>query len=404
MQPVELSFLRGLVLGTACLIWLPPAQAQKQYDPGATDQEIRIGNIATHTGWAKAYGAVADAEAAYFQMINDGGGVGGRRINFISMDGGSDPSKSVELARQLVEKDHVLLLFSPIGTETNIEIRPYLNAGRVPQLFVESSSAAFDDPSHYPWTMGFFATYRMEGKIYAEYLLKNRPDARIGVLFAATDAGTEYLAGVNEGLGPRASTSIVREISYQTTDETLRPQITELKRSGADVFLNLCVGAFATRAIREAYDADWHPLQFIPNASLSISAFLDPAGLRKAEGILSNARSKGWTGPRARSDPEVRAFLDWMGKYNPKASLRDQNNAAGYERAEALVEVLRRCGDNLTRENVMRQAASLDLGLGMLRPGIRIRTGPADYQPIKQLFLVRFDGANWKPLGSVTGE
>jgi branched-chain amino acid transport system substrate-binding protein len=383
---------------------LPSAQAQRRYDPGATDNEIRIGNIATHTGWARAYGAVADAEAAYFRMINDRGGVNGRRINFISIDAASEPAKSVELARQLVENSRVLLVFSPIGTETNIAIRPYLNAARVPQLFVESSSAAFDDPSHFRWTMGFYATYRTEGKVYAEYLLKNKPDARIGILYASNDAGGEYLQGVHEGLGPRASASIVRELSYETTDGTLLPQITELKRSGADVFLNLSVGAFTTRAVREAYDADWRPMQFIPNASLSVSAFLDPAGLKKAVGIISNARSKGWTGPGARSDPDVRDFLDWMNKYNPGASLRDQNNVAGYERAEALIEVLRKCGDDLTRENVMRQAASLDLSLGMLRPGIRIRTGPVDYQPIKQLFLIRFDGANWSPLGSVIGD
>jgi branched-chain amino acid transport system substrate-binding protein len=393
-----------LGMGVAASICLPRVRAQKQYDPGATDNEIRIGNIATHIGWARAYGAVADAEAAYFRMINDRGGVNGRRINFISLDAGSDPVKAAGLARQLVEVSRVLLIFSPIGTETNIAIRQYLNEARVPQLFVESSSATFDDPSHFRWTMGFYATYRAEGKAYAEYLLKNRPDARIGVLFSDNDVGREYLAGFREGLGPRASSSIVRETSYQTTDETLRPQVTELKRSGADVFLNLSVGAFTTKAIREAYDADWHPMQFIPNASLSVSAFLDPAGLKKAVGIISNARSKGWTGPSARSDPEVRDFLDWMGKYNSAASIRDQNNVAGYERAEAMIEVLRKCGENLTRENVMRQAASLDLRLGMLRPGIMLRTGPGDYQPIKQLFLVRFDGANWTAMGAVESD
>jgi branched-chain amino acid transport system substrate-binding protein len=298
----------------------------------------------------------------------------------------------------------VLLIFSPIGTEANIAMRPYLNEARVPQLFVESSSATFNDPSHFRWTMGFYATYRTEGRAYAEYLIKNRPDARIGVLFASNEVGSEYLAGVHEGLGPRASASIVLEISYKTTDETLLPQIKELKKSGADVFLNLSVGAFTTKAIREAYDVDWHPMQFIPNASLSVSAFLDPAGLKRATGIISNARSKGWTGPGARGDPEVRDFLDWMATYNPGTSLRDQNYVAGYERAEAMVEVLRKCGDNLTRENVMRQASSLDLALGMLRPGIRVRTSPDDYQPIKQLFLVRFDGSNWASLGSVIGD
>jgi branched-chain amino acid transport system substrate-binding protein len=222
------------------------------------------------------------------------------------------------------------------------------------------------------------------------------------VLYANDDAGKEYLAGVHEGLGAKASTLIVKEASYQVSDpkidSLLDSQIMALKNSGADVFLNLSVGMFASQAIRKAYDMGWRPLQFIPNASLSVTAFLDPAGLEKAAGIVSNARSKGWSHPQARSDPAVREFLEWMSRYNPQASLRDQNNVAGYERAQALVEVLKKCGDNLTRANVMKQAASLDLELGMLRPGIRITTSPSDYQPIKQLYLIRFNGKEWTPL------
>jgi branched-chain amino acid transport system substrate-binding protein len=382
----------------------PAAVAQKAYDPGATDKEIKIGNIAAYTGSGSAYGAVGRAEAAYFQMVNDRGGVNGRKINFISLDSGSDAAKSVDLARQLVEQDGVLLIFSSIGTDSNLAIRAYMNDRKVPQLFVESSSAVFDDPSHFPWTMGFFATYRTEGLAYAKYILQNRPGAKIAVLYANDDAGKEYLAGVRDGLGDKAAAMIVKEASYQASDATLDSQITALKNSGADVFLDMSVGAFATQAIRTAYDIDWHPLQFIPNASLSIAAFLDPAGLEKATGIVSNARSKGWLEPQTRSDPAVREFLEWMGQYNSQASLRDQNNVAGYERAQALVEVLRKCGDNLTRTNVMRQAASLDLELGMLRPGIRITTSPSGYQPIKQLFLIRFNGKSWVPFGAVIGD
>ena len=392
-----LSLIAGLTI-------LAAAPAQKKYDPGATDSEIKIGNIAAYTGWGKEYGAIARAEAAYFQMINDRGGVSGRKIDFISLDNGSEVAKTLDVARQLVEKDQVLLIFSSIGTDSNLAIRAYLNEKKVPQIFVESSSSAFDDPSHFPWTMGFFASYRSEGAAYAKYILQNKPGAKIAVLYANDDTGKDYLAGVRAGLGDRASRMIVKEVSYQVSDASLDPQITALKNSGADVFLNLSIGAFATQSIRAAYDADWHPLLFIPTASLSVAAFLDPAGLDKATGIISNARSKSWLDSQARSDPAVRDFLDWMSKYNPQASLRDQNNVAGYERAQALVEVLKKCGDDLTRANVMKQAGNLDLELGMLRPGIKITTSPTDYQPIKQLFLIRFNGKHWMPFGSVVSE
>ena len=384
-----------IVLASATLA---PAPAQNTYDPGVTDTEIKIGNIMTYTGSAKEYGAVGRAEAGYFQMINDHGGIRGRKIDFISVDNGSEPGKAVELARKLVEQDGVLLIFSSVGTESNLAIRAYMNEKKVPQLFIQTSSAVFDDPTHFPWTMGFFATYWTEGWSYARYILQNKPEARIAVLYADDDAGKEYLAGVHDGLGAMASTLIVKEASYRISDPQIDAQLGMLKSSGADVFLNLSVGTFTSQAIRTAYDRDWHPLQFIPNASLSVAAFLDPAGLEKAAGIISNARSKGWAHPQARNDPAVREFLEWMSRYNPQASLRDQNNVAGYERAQALVEVLKKCGDNLTRANVMKQAASLDLELGMLRPGIRITTSQSDYQPIKQLYLIRFNGKDWTPL------
>lgn len=256
--------------------------------------------------------------------------------------------------------------------------------------------------------MGFFVTYRTEGLAYAKYILQNKPNAKIAVLYANDDAGKEYLSGIHDGLGDKASATIAKEVSYRVSEPAVESQIDSavvaLKNSGADVFLNLSVGALATQAIRKAYDIDWHPLQFIPNASLSIAAFLDPAGLQKATGTIANARSKGWLHAEARNDPAVREFLEWMHKYNAQASLRDQNNVAGYERAQALVEVLKKCGDDLTRANAMKQAANLDMELGMLRPGIRIKTSATDYQPIKQLFLIQFNGKDWVPLGSVIGE
>lgn len=381
-----------------CLAAISSAPAQKAYDPGASDTEIKIGNIMTYTGWGRAYGSVGRAEAAYFRMINDRGGINGRKINFISLDSGSDPSKSLDLARKLVEEEGVLLVFSPTGTDTNLAIRSYLNDKKVPQLFVESSSAVFNDPAHFPWTMGFFATYRTEGAAYAKYILQTKPAAKIAVLYADDDAGKEYVAGLHDGLGDKASSMIARDLSYPISGARIEDKITQLKNSGADVFMNMSVGPFATQAVRAVYNQGWHPLQFIPNASLSVAAFIEPAGLEKAAGIISNARSKGWWRPGAARDPAVREFLDWMKTYNPDANLRDQNNAAGYERAQALVELLRKCGGNLTRANVMKQAADLDIELGMLRPGIRIKTGPEDYQPIKQLFLIRFDGREWVPL------
>jgi branched-chain amino acid transport system substrate-binding protein len=371
---------------------------------GAAVAQIKIGSINPYTGGAKDYSSIARAETAYFQMVNDRGGVNGRKIEFISVDNASDPAKSLPLARKLVEEDGVLLIFSSFGTEANLAIRSYMNDKGVPQLFVQSSSTVFDDPLHFPWTMGFFATYRTEGLVYAKYIRQTKPQAKVAILYANDDAGKEYLAGIHDGLGDKAAATIVKEVSYQDSDRTLDPQILALKNSGADVLLNMSVGSFTAQAIAKIYDMDWRPLQLIPNASLSVAAFLEPAGLQKAVGIISNARSKGWASAQSRSDPAVEEFLAWMKKYNPEASLRDQNNVAGYERALALIEVLKKCGDNLTRANVMKQAASLDLELGMLRPGIRIRTSPSDYQPIKQLFLMKFDGKTWVPFGSVIGD
>jgi branched-chain amino acid transport system substrate-binding protein len=397
------------MIRTAAFIFLVSAvlaaqpQTRGTYDPGATDTEIKIGNIMSYTGWAKEYGAVGRAEAAYFKMINDRGGINGRKIDFISEDNRSELGTALPLARKLVEEDQVLLLFSPIGTEGNLAIRSYMNEKKVPQLFIQSSSAVFDDPAHFPWTMGFYETYRTEGRAYAKYVLDNKPDAKIAILYANDDSGKEYLAGAYDGLGGKASTLIVKEASYQVADRTLDSQIASLKESGANVFFDFSVGQFATQAIRAAYNMGWRPLQFIPNVSLSVAAFLEPAGMEKVQGVITNARSKGWLRPETHSDPDVREFLDWMSKYNPDANLRDQDNVSGYERAEALVEVLKRCGNDLTRANVMRQAANLDLDLGMLRPGIRIKTSPSDYQPIKQLFLMKFTGKAWLPFGSVIG-
>jgi branched-chain amino acid transport system substrate-binding protein len=392
--------------------WLPAAAlfvftlpaAQKKYDPGATDTEIKIGNIMPYTGAFSEYGSTGSAEAAYFQMINDQGGINGRKIKFITVDSSSDTAKSMALAHQLVEQDQVLLTAGNWGTPANLAIRPYMNEQKVPQLFVAATESAFDDPAHYPWTMGFQANKRTEGLVYAKYVRENKPGAKIAILHSNDESAQEWLLGIRDGLGEKSSATIVKEVSFDYSDPaTLDAQIAALKNSGADVFMNLAVGRLATRAIRSAYEIGWHPLQFIPNASLSIAAFLEPAGLEKSAGIITNARSKSWLRPQSRNDPAVRAFLEWMRKYLPDANIRDANIVYGYQVAQTTVEVLKKCGDDLTRANVMKQAASLDLELGMLRPGIRITTSTTDYQPIKQLFLIQFDGKDWVPFGKVIG-
>jgi branched-chain amino acid transport system substrate-binding protein len=376
----------------------------RHYDPGATDTEIKIGNIMSYTGWAEQYGAIGRAEAAYFQMINDRGGVNGRKINFITLDDASRQATALELARRLVEDEQVLLVFSSFGTVSNLAIRQYLNDEKIPQLFIDTGSSLFNDPAHFPWTMGFYASFRSEGAAYAKYILQVNPRAKIAILYGDDESGRDFLAGAHQGLGDQASLMIVKEISYSPSAATLDSQIAALKASGANTFFNFSIGSLATQAIRTAYDLGWHPLQFIPNASLSVAAFLDPAGLGKSAGIITNAKSKGWLEPPMRADPEVREFVDWMRQYNPQASLRDQNNVAGYERAEALIEVLKKCGDDLTRTNVMKQAAHLDLPIGMLRPGIKFRTTPQDFQPIHQFFLMQFDGAHWRSFGGIIND
>jgi branched-chain amino acid transport system substrate-binding protein len=378
-----------------------PAMGDKHYDPGASDTEIKIGNVSSLTGWLSEYGAVGKAEAAYFQMVNDRGGVNGRKINFILRDSQSIIRNCVELTHQLVEQDQVLLIFGSQGAAGNVALRPYLNKLMVPQLFIASPLSKFNDPARFPWTMGFQTSARTEAVIYGQYILQNKPDAKIAVLYGDDEDGKDSLAGLHEALGDKASSMIVREDSYEDYNPYLDDELADLKSSGADTFLNFTTGKFSTQAIRKTYDMDWHPLQFLPNASLSISAFLDPAGLHKAQGIITSARSKGWLGNQYRGDEDVQAFLDWMSKYNPDANIRDANNVYGYEAAETMTVVLQKCGDELTRANVLKQATNLNMDIGMLLPGIKVSTSPADYRPIKQLYLMRFDGHEWQKFSDV---
>ena len=389
-----------LAVATMALGAVGPAAAQKKYDPGASDTEIKVGNIMPYSGPASAYAVIGTSEGSYFQMINDQGGINGRKINFISADDGYSPPKAVEQARRLVEHDEVLFIFGSLGTPSNTAIRPYMNSKKVPQLFVSSGDSKFADPQHYPWTMGWNPSYRTEARIYAQYLLENKPDAKIGILYQNDDFGKDYLAGVKEVLGERAKTMIVSEQAYEITDATVDTQIITLQSSGADAFINITTSKFGAQAIRKAYDINWHPLQLISNNAIS-RPVLEAAGTEKSVGLISSGYLRDQNDPRWDNDPAFQDFRAFMAKYQPKANMADGNYLYGYAMAQTLVQVLKQCGDDLTRENVMRQAANLNMPIGVFYPGIRVMTSPTDFSPIKQMQLERFDGKTWGEFGKV---
>jgi len=378
------------------------AFAAGQYGPGVSDTEIKIGNTMPYSGPASAYSAIGKAEAAYFAMINDQGGINGRKINFISRDDGYSPPKTVELVRQLVEEEHVLLLFNTLGTPPNSAIRGYLNDSKVPQLFVATGADKWNDPKHYPWTMGWQPSYRVEARIYARYILKNLPNAKIAVLYQNDDFGKDYLVGVREGLGDKADKMIVATQTYETTDPTVDSQIVALQGSGADVLLTAAIPKFAAQAIRKVYDIGWKPTHFLTNVSASVKAVLQPAGPEKGVGIISAGYLKEPTDPQWQDTPEYKEWLAWMKKYSTSGNVADVNKVSGYSFAQTLVAVLKASGDNLTRENVMKQAASIhNMTLPMLLPGITVSTSAEDFAPVKQMQLEKFDGTTWRLFGEV---
>ena len=393
----------ALPLAAAALLAAQPAAAQKKYSPGATDTEIKVGNVNPYSGPASAYGAIGKAIGAYFAKVNDEGGINGRKINYITLDDGYSPPKAVEQTRRLVEQDQVLLVFQPLGTPSNTAIHKYMNAKKVPQLFVATGATKWGDPKRYPWTMGWQPNYQTEGRIYARYILENKPAAKIAVLYQNDDYGKDYLKGFKDGLGAKAS-MIVAEASYEVTDPTVDSQMVSLKASGADTFFNITTPKFAAQAIRKAYDIDWKPVQFLNNVSNSVGSVLTPAGLEKSVGLISSYYLKDPTDPQWAKDPAYLEWLAWMKKYNPDANLNDTFNVYGYTAAQTLVQVLKQCGDDLTRENVMRQAANLKkVALPMLLPGITIETGPDDFYPIEQMQLMRFNGKTWDAFGQPIG-
>jgi branched-chain amino acid transport system substrate-binding protein len=379
-----------------------PAAAQKSYAPGVSDSEIKIGQTMPYSGPASSYGTIGRAEAAYLKKINDEGGVNGRKIILISLDDSYSPPKTVEQTRRLVEEEQVLLDFSPLGTPTNSAIQRYLNEHQVPQLFVATGATKWGDPEHFHWTMGWQPAYQTEGRIYAKYILANLPNAKIGILFQNDDYGKDYVKGLKDGLGEKAATMIVREVSYETSDPTIDSQIVSLQASGADVFFNVTIPKFAAQAIRKAYEIGWHPVQFLNSVSNSVAAVLKPAGLAAATGLITVTYGKDPTDPRWQNDQGYHDWLAWMEKYYPDGDKNDVFNVFGYSEAATLVQVLRQCGDDLTRENVMRQAANLKgLALPMLLPGIVINTSPTNYFPIQQEQLARFNGTSWELFGEV---
>ena len=388
----------------AAALAAPSALAQKKYDPGASDKEIKIGNIMPYSGPASAYGTIGKAEAAYFRKINDEGGINGRKINFISVDDGYSPPKAVEMVRRLVEQDEVLLVFQTLGTPSNTAIHKYMNAKKVPQLFVATGAAKWNDPKDFPWTMGWQPNYHTEAVIYAKHIVQSKPNAKIGVLFQNDDFGKDYLTGLKDGLGDKAK-QIVAEVSYEVTDPTIDSQIVQLQGSGADVFVNITTPKFAAMAIRKSYDIGWKPQQYVTNVSLSVGSVLTPAGLDKSVGIISSNYGKDPTDPHWDNDPQMLEWRAFMKKYYPEGNLTDASNVYGYSAARTLVQVLKQAGDNLTRENVMKQAASLkDFDTGMALPGIRINTSPTDFAPISAVQLVKFDGKTWVQFGDVIGK
>jgi branched-chain amino acid transport system substrate-binding protein len=378
------------------------AFAAGQYGPGASDTEIKLGNTMPYSGPASAYGAIGKAEVGYFNMINEQGGINGRRINFITRDDGYSPPKTVELVRKLVEEDQVLALFNTLGTPPNTAIQAYANDNKVPQLFVATGADKWNDPKNHPWTLGWQPSYRIEARIYGRYILANLPNAKIAVLYQNDDFGKDYLIGLREGLGAKADTMIVATKTYETTDPTVDSQIVSLQGSGADTLLTAAVPKFAAQAIRKVFDIGWKPTHFLTNVSVSVGAVMKPAGLEKGVGIISAGYLKDPTDPQWMNTPEYKEWLDWMKKYNSAGNLTDSNNVYGYSVAQTMVTVIKTSGDNLTRENLMKQAASLhDLKLPMLLPGIVISTSETDFAPIKQMQLMKFDGTTWQLFGDV---
>jgi branched-chain amino acid transport system substrate-binding protein len=395
-QLIAISLVSGI-----SVLMAQPASAQKKYDVGVTDTEIKLGNVVPYSGPASAFGSVGKVQAAYFKMINDQGGINGRKISYISYDDAYSPPKAVEQARRLAESDEVFAMFAVLGTASNSAVQKYLNSRKIPQLFVVSGATRWNDPKHFPWTMGYLPSYQAEARIYAKYILKERPDSKIAVLYQNDDLGRDYLKGLHDGLGEKASMILLEE-PYEVSQPTVGSSIAKLKATGADIFINFSTPKFAAQAIKKIAELDWKPQQFVSNVSISMENVIRPAGPENAQGIISAAYVKDPTDPKWDNDPGMMAYHQFLAKYLPEMSRADSSAMTGYNIALTMAEVLKRCGDDLTRANLMKQAAGLkDFEQGSLLPGIKVNTGPDDYAPIEQLQLMRFRGEHWDLFGEV---
>src|SRR6476469_646537 len=379
-----------------------PALAQKKYDTGASDTEIKVGQTIPLSGPASAYGSIGKVQAAYIRMINEGGGVNGRKINLIQYDDAYSPPKAVEQVRKLVESDEVLLTFQVLGTASNAAVQKYLNSKKVPQLFAATGASKFTDPKNFPWTMGFNPNYFVEGRIYGQYILKEHPNAKIGVLYQNDDLGKDYLNGLKAGLGDKAAKMIVTETSYEVSDPTVDSQILKIKDAGADLFFSATTPKQAAQAIKKIAEMGWHPVQIVDINATSVGAVLKPAGLDAAKGLISVNYGKEPLDPTWKDDAGLKRYFDFMAKYYPDGDKDSNFNTYGYATAQMLVTVLKQCGDNLTRENVMKQAASLkDVTSDTALPGIKANTSPTDYRVNKQLQMMKFNGERWELFGPI---
>ena len=393
------AMVAALALGAVAMT----AHAQKKYDPGASDTEIKIGNISPYSGPASSYGAVGKTAGAYFDKINAEGGINGRKIKYISLDDGYNPAKMVEQARKLVEQDEVLLLFAPVGTPNNTAIHKYMNVKKVPQMFISSGAARWNDPKNFPWTIGWTPSYHVEAKLYAQHILATKPTAKIAVLFQNDDFGKDLLKGLLDGLGDKAKTMIVAQASYETTDPTIDSQLVTLKASGADTFINFTTPKFTALAIRKLGELGWKPAHYMVSTSNSVTAVLKPAGIPNSTGIISATYTRDPADPRWKDSKELAEFNDFMKKFNATADPLDAINVLGYSMAQTLVQVLKQSGDNLTRANVMKEAANLNMTLPMLYPGVNIKTGANDFNPIERMQMIQFNGIGYDLMGGVAG-
>ena len=386
----------------AIALSVSPTYAQKKYDPGASDTEIKIGQTVPFSGPASAYATIGKTQAAYFKMINDQGGINGRKLNLIQYDDAYSPPKTVEQVRKLVESDEVLLTFQLVGTPPNAAVQKYLNQKKVPQLFAATGASRFTDPKNYPWTMGFNPNYQSEGRIYGKYILANYPNAKIGVLFQNDDLGRDYVTGLKAALGDKAKTMIVAETSYELTDPTIDSQIVKIKSAGADLLYDASTPKFAAQAIKKVADLGWKPVHILDINATSVGAVMKPAGLENSKGVISTNYGKDPLDPAWKDDPGMKKYFDFMAKYYPEGDKDSSFNTYGYSTAQLMVHVLKECGDNLTRDNVMKQATSLkNVQLDLSLPGIVGSTSPTDYRVNKQLQMMKFDGERWQLFGPI---